>query len=127
MKTPCVTYQLLCQFISKRRHLHCTSKVQDSDLLLYITCSSLHFSSTTSLLIILSLGVGGKVSVEPDHTSCSSNPLFTLPNRPTFARLFRGMGRVFTLLEVNCLLELAPQFTLPDPTHIGGLFSCKCN
>ena len=34
---------------------------------------------------------------------------------PSYARLFRGMVRAFTLPEVNCLLELAPQFTLPDP------------
>ena len=38
----------------------------------------------------------------------------------SYARLFCGMVHSFTLPEVNCLLELAPQFTLPDPTHIGG-------
>ena len=47
---------------------------------------------------------------------------FTLPNMPSYAVFFRGTVRMFTLPEVNRLLELAPQFTLPDPTHIGGLF-----
>ena len=40
---------------------------------------------------------------------------------PSYARLFRCTVRAFTLPEVNWLLELAPQFALPDPTHIGGL------
>ena len=47
--------------------------------------------------------------------------IFTLPNMPSYARLFRSPVRTFTLPEVNCLLELEPQFTLPDPTNIGGL------
>ena len=49
--------------------------------------------------------------------------VFTLPDVPSYARLFPGVVRAFTLTEcytVNCLLEPAPQFTLPDPTHIGG-------
>ena len=54
------------------------------------------------------------------RTACLSSSAI-LPNMPSYARLFRGMVRAFTLPEVNCLLELAPQFTLPDPTHIGGI------
>ena len=45
---------------------------------------------------------------------------------PSYARLFPHMGARI-LPKVNCLLELAPQFTLPDPTHRGGLFWCKCD
>ena len=48
--------------------------------------------------------------------------VFTLPNMPAYARLFRDTACSFTLPEVNCLLEIAAQFTLPDPTHRGGLF-----
>ena len=44
------------------------------------------------------------------------------PHMPSYARLFRCTVRTFTLPEVNCLLELEPQFTLPDHTHRGGLF-----
>ena len=44
--------------------------------------------------------------------------VFTLPNMTSYARLFRSMVRPFTLPEVNYLLELAPMFTLADPTHI---------
>ena len=47
--------------------------------------------------------------------------VFTLPNMPFYARLFRGAVPAFTLPEVNYLLELALQFTLLDPAHIGGL------
>ena len=46
---------------------------------------------------------------------------YTVKYARLYALLFRGTVRAFTLPEVNCLLELAPQFTLPDPTHIGGL------
>ena len=45
---------------------------------------------------------------------------FTLPNMPVLCTPFPLHGQVFTLPEVNCRLELAPQFTLPDPTHIAG-------
>ena len=40
-----------------------------------------------------------------------------------YARLMHAFfaAHVFPMPEVNCLLELAPQFTLPHPTHIGGL------
>ena len=51
------------------------------------------------------------------RTACRSR----LTNMPSYARLFRGTVRTFTLPEVNCLLELEPQFTLLGPTHIGGL------
>ena len=44
-----------------------------------------------------------------------------MPNRTLYARFFRGTVRAFTLPEVNCLFELEPQFTRPDPAHIGGL------
>ena len=43
-----------------------------------------------------------------------SKGVFTLPNMPSYGRIFRGTVRAFTLPEVNCLLELAPQLTLPD-------------
>ena len=53
-------------------------------------------------------------------------------NRPIYPRegcrfgpSFGGMVRAFTLPEVNCRLELAPQFTLPDPTHFGGFILMK--
>ena len=39
---------------------------------------------------------------------------------PSYARLFPSMVPELTLSKVNCLLELATKFTLPDPTHIGG-------
>ena len=56
--------------------------------------------------------------------------VFTLPNMPSYASLFCGTVLVFTLPGVNCLLELAPQFTLPDPTHMAVYwvsFFCKCD
>ena len=55
------------------------------------------------------------------RTACRSSSA-RLPNMPSYARLFRGTVRTSTLPEVNCLLELEPQFTLPGPTHIGGLW-----
>ena len=60
-------------------------------------------------------------SINSLHEVSISEGVFTLPNMPPYARLFRGTIRIFILPEVNCLFELAPQFTLPDPTHIGGL------
>ena len=39
---------------------------------------------------------------------------------PVLCASFSGMVRAFTLPEVNCRLELTPQYTLPDPAHIGG-------
>ena len=35
-----------------------------------------------------------------------SKGVFTLPNMPSYGRIFRGTVRAFTLPEVNCLLEL---------------------
>ena len=35
------------------------------------------------------------------------------------------MVHSFTPPEVNCRLEQAPQFTLLDPTHIGGFILMK--
>ena len=69
---------------------------------------------------IFSVGLGSSKLIHHvfKWNICPSLDVFTLPNMPSYARLFRG---TFTLPEVNCLLELAPQFTLPDPTHIGGL------
>ena len=51
--------------------------------------------------------------------------VFTLPNMPvlyfTLPEVHFTLPEVhFTLPEVDYRLELAPQFTLPDPTHIGG-------
>ena len=48
--------------------------------------------------------------------------LFTLTNMPSYACLSHGVVCAFTLPEVDCVLELAPQLTLPDPTHIGLFF-----
>ena len=61
----------------------------------------------------------GRRAADSCTACCSSSP--RLLYMPSYARLFRGMVRAFTLPEVNCLLELEPQWTLPDPTHIGGL------
>ena len=38
----------------------------------------------------------------------------------SYACLLPGMVRAFTLTKVFYRLDFAPQFTLSDPTHIGG-------
>jgi hypothetical protein len=46
--------------------------------------------------------------------------VFTLPNMLLMHAFFPAWFCAFTLPGVNCRLELAPQFTLLDPTHGGG-------
>ena len=58
------------------------------------------------------------------HVSCiivsGSRVCYTAKYAHLMRAVFPALVRVFTLPEVSCLLELAPQLTLLDPTHIGG-------
>ena len=66
--------------------------------------------------------VESRASSDPRVVSARMDAL--LEQSEAYARLFRGTVRAITLSEVNCLLELEPQFTPPDPTHIGVFGGC---